>query len=314
MATSAGNSGRPIVGVIAGPTAGGKSALAIDLARRLDGVIINADASQLYADLRVVTARPSVADEALVPHRLYGVLAADDVASAARWAALARAEVDTVVASGRLPLLVGGAGLYLAALLDGLAAVPAIDPSVRALVRAMSVAERADALASADPAAHSRLDPGDSQRRARALEVVLATGKPLAAWQAAAPAGGIAGTHDIRALVVDRPRAELHARAARRFAAMLADGALAEVAALLDRRFDPDLPILRTLGVPELATVIRGEATLAAAEAAAVTATRQYIKRQQTWFRNQRPGWPRVTDADAAAALLAPFAATVPAV
>lgn len=314
MATSAGISGRPIVGVIAGPTASGKSALAIDLAGRLGGVIVNADASQLYTDLRIVTARPTVADEAAAPHRLYGVLAAEDVASAARWAAMARAEIDAVLAEGRLPLLVGGAGLYLAALLDGLAPVPAIDPAVRARVRAMDPAERAEALAAADPAAHARLEPGDSQRRARALEVVLSTGRRLAEWQAAPPAGGIAETHDIRALVVDRPRADLHARAATRFAAMVAGGALDEVAALLDRNLDPGLPILRTLGVAELAAAIRGDVSLAEAAAAAVAATRQYIKRQQTWFRNQRAGWPLASDTDAAVALFTPFAATVPAV
>ncbi len=257
------------------------------------GTIINADASQLYTDLRILSARPSPAEAAQVPHRLYGVLDGDDPASAARWAALARAEIAAAHAAGRLSILVGGAGLYLSALLDGIAPVPAIDPGVRAAVRAMATADAATALAAEDPRLAARLGPADRQRLLRGLEVIRATGVSLLDWQAERR-GGIAATHDIRAVVVAVPRPELHARAATRLGAMVADGALAEVAALVARRLPPDRPVLRALGVPEFAGVLAGAWPLADAQAAALAATRRYQKRQDTWLRNQVPDWPRV--------------------
>jgi tRNA dimethylallyltransferase len=279
-----------MVAVIAGPTASGKSALALALARDRRGTIINADASQLYADLRIITARPSPQEAAAVPHRLYGVLDGDHVASAAVWVDLARAAIAETLAEGRLPILVGGTGLYLRALIDGIAPVPAIPDDIRETVRALPPAVAAAALAREDPAMAARLKPGDRQRIARALEVTRATGRSLLAWQAE-PTGGIAASHDVRAMRIDLPRAELNARADRRLAAMAAAGALNEVAALLARRLSADRPVLRALGVPEFAAVLAGEMTLPEGIAAAALATRRYQKRQQTWGRNQTPDW-----------------------
>ncbi len=280
--------------VIAGPTASGKSALALALARARRGTIINADASQLYADLRIVSARPTPEEEAAAPHRLYGVLDGDDVASAAGWADMARAAIAETLAEGRLPILVGGTGLYLRVLIDGIAPVPEIPPEVRDAVRALAPADAIAALAREDPAMAARLKPGDRQRIARALEVVRATGRSLLAWQAE-PAGGIAATHDVRAMRVDLPRAELNGRAEVRLVAMVAAGALDEVAALLARRLPADRPVLHALGVPEFTAVLAGDMTLDEGIAAAALATRRYQKRQQTWGRNQTGDWPIAT-------------------
>ncbi len=279
--------------VIAGPTASGKSALAIDLARRIGGTIINGDASQLYADLRILTARPSAADEALVPHLLYGVLDGDAIASAASWAAMARAAITDVLAVGRVPIVVGGSGMYLTTLVDGIAPVPEIDAAVRAAVRALPTADAAAALAAEDPALAARLMPGDRQRILRGLEVVRATGRSLRDWQAVRE-GGLRGRHALDLRMVDCPRALLQARAATRLDAMVAAGAIDEVAALVARRLPADRPILRALGVAPLAAVLDGTMTIDAALAAATTATRQYQKRQLTWGRSQAGDWPRV--------------------
>lgn len=279
---------KPRVVVIAGPTATGKSAVALDLAARSNGTIINADASQLYADLRVLTARPSPDAEAAVPHRLYGVLDGADACDAARWAVLARATIADAVAAGRMPIVTGGSGLYLRALLVGLAEVPPIDAVTRAAVRALAPDIARAALAREDP--HAGVT--DPQRVARALEVVRATGRPLRAWQDTA-LPGLAATHDVHGLVVDRPRDELVARIDARLYAMLAAGAEAEVAALAARGLDPAAPVLRALGVVPLLALARGEITRAAAIAQIATATRQYAKRQATWFRNQTPDWSR---------------------
>jgi len=280
------------VTVLTGPTAGGKSALALALARRVGGVIINADASQLYECLRVLTARPGAADESMVPHRLYGVLAGDDVCSAARWAELAKAEIAAARAAGLHPILVGGTGLYLAALVQGLAPVPVIDADVRAAVRALPTDAARAALEREDPASAARLMPADRQRTARALEVVRSTGQPLAHWQQQR-SGGI-GEAAVQGLVVDRPRAELHARAETRLRAMLADGALDEVARLLALRLSADAPVMKALAVPQLAAHLAGTCTLAEAMAQALFATRQYQKRQSTWARGQVPDWHRI--------------------
>lgn len=277
------------VTVLTGPTAGGKSALALALAQRVNGVIINADASQMYDCLRVVTARPSAAEEAAVPHRLYGVLAGADACSAARWAELAKAEIAAARAAGRQPILVGGTGLYLAALVHGLAPVPPIDPAVRADVRALATDAARAALMREDPAAAARLMPADRQRTLRALEVVRSTGRPLADWQQQRT-GGI-GAAAVQGLVVDRPRAELHARAETRLRVMLAEGALAEVAALLALQLPADAPVMKALAVPQLAAHLAGQCSLAAALQQALFATRQYQKRQATWARGQWPGW-----------------------
>ncbi len=275
--------------VLTGPTAGGKSALALTLAARMNGVVINADASQMYRDLAIVTARPSPADTAAVPHRLYGVLAGDDVCNAARWADLAKAEIAAARAAGLHPIIVGGTGLYLAALVHGLAPVPAIDEAVRAEVRVLATAAARAALEREDPAAAARLMPADRQRTLRALEVVRSTGQTLAAWQQQRE-GGL-GPAAVQGLVVDRPRAELHARAQSRLAAMLAAGALAEVSALLALGLPAGAPVMKALAVPQLAAHLAGACSLDAALAEALAATRQYQKRQQTWSRNQLADW-----------------------
>ena len=279
----------PRLALIAGPTASGKSALAIELAERIGGVVINADASQVYRDLRVLSARPSPADEARVPHRLFGHVDGADTCSAARWAAAAAAEVGRAHAAGLVPVLVGGTGLYLRTLFDGIAPVPDIDPDVRAAVRALPVAAAHAALAREDPAAAARLNPRDTTRVARALEVVRATGRPLAAWQAER-VGGIGATLAVRATVLLPDRETLMARCDARLADMFDGGAVAEVAALLARDDVPrDAPVRRAIGVPEIAAMLAGTLTRDAALAAARLATRRYAKRQYTWFRNQLP-------------------------
>lgn len=281
--------------LIAGPTASGKSALAVALAERTGGTVINADSAQVYRDLRVVTARPSQEEEARAPHRLFGhVDGADTGYSAARWAAEARDAIAEAMTEGRLPILVGGTGLYLRTLIDGIAPVPAIDPPIRAAVRALPVAEAHAALSAEDPAAARRLAPADAARVARALEVVRSTGRPLAAWQAE-PVGGIGGAIDLSAFILLPERAVLGARCDARLAAMFDGGAVEEVAALLARPDLPaDAPIRRAIGVPEIAAMLAGETTRAAALEAAQTATRRYAKRQYTWFRHQPPpAWMR---------------------
>lgn len=286
----------PSLALIAGPTASGKSALAIDLAERIDGVVVNADASQVYRDLRILSARPSPADEARVPHRLFGHVDGADSCSAARWAAEARAVIGEAHAAGRVPVLVGGTGLYLRTLIDGIAPVPAIDPAIRDAVRALPVAQAHAALAVEDPAAAARLAPADTTRVARALEVVRSTGRPLAAWHAQRE-GGIGGAVDLRALVLLPDREELMRRCDVRLAAMFGDGAVEEVAALIARADVPaDAPVRRAIGVPEIAAMLGGTLSRDEALARAQRATRRYAKRQYTWFRHQPPmDWQRST-------------------
>lgn len=287
---------RPPLVVIAGPTASGKSALALDLAAAKNGVVINADSAQVYRDLRVITARPSPKEEARAPHRLFGhVDGADAGYSAARWAEEARAEVGAAHVAGRLPILVGGTGLYLRTLLDGIAPVPPIDPTIRAEVRAMSVAEAHAALCDADPAAAARLAPADTARIARALEVVRSTGRPLTHWQAHRE-GGIANAVDLRPALLLPDRDALAARIDARLVSMFADGAVEEVRGLLAR---PDLPaaapIRRAIGVPPIAAMLAGRLSREDALSQAQLDTRRYAKRQYTWFRHQPPpDWPRI--------------------
>jgi tRNA dimethylallyltransferase len=290
--------GLPRVALIAGPTASGKSALALTLAEKHRGTIINADSMQVYADLRILTARPTIAEEARVPHRLFGYVDGAEACSAARWAADARAAITEAHAEGRLPILVGGTGLYLRTLIDGIAPVPEIAPAIRSAVRALPVADAHAALAAADPAAAARLAPGDTSRIARALEVVRSTGRPLAEWQACRE-GGIDGTVHLAALILLPDRDWLADRIDRRFATMLAT-AQDEVRALLARRDIPaDAPVRRAIGVAELARHLAGEITHDAAMDAGSLATRQYAKRQSTWFRRQPPGgWERTTETD----------------
>jgi len=294
--------------LIAGPTASGKSAAALDLAERVNGTILNADSAQVYRDLRVLTARPDAADEARVPHRLFGhVDAADTGYSAARWAAEARGVLAELWAQGRVPILVGGTGLYLRTLIDGIAPVPPIDPAVRAAVRAMPVADAHAALAREDAAAAARLHPNDTTRVARALEVVRSTARPLAEWQARRE-GGIGDAVRLAAIVLLPPRERLATAIDARAAAMLDGDAPGEVARLLARPDLPvDAPIRRAIGVAPIAAWLGGTSTREAALADLRLQTRRYAKRQATWFRHQAADWLAVEER----CLLASSAATL---
>jgi len=275
--------------IVAGPTASGKSALALAIAAAFGGTIINADSMQVYRDLRVLTARPDDDALALVRHRLDGILDGSELCSAARWADLAHGEIAAAQAEGRLPIVVGGTGLYLRTLLNGIAAVPEIPEEVRETARARhreigGVAFR-DELARLDPAAAEKLPPGDSQRLVRAYEVVAATGRTLGDWQRAGAEG--VPRYDSRQFVILPPRDALYAACDGRLEAMIAAGALDEVRALLARGLSPDLPIMKAVGVPELAAFLAGTLDFPSAIGAAQQATRRYAKRQYTWFRHQ---------------------------
>jgi len=257
-------------------------------------VVINADSAQVYADLAVLSARPDAAEMDGVPHRLFGAWDGAIACSAADWATAAKAEIARAHAAGALPILVGGTGLYIRTLLDGIAPVPPIDPAVRAAVRAMPVAQAWQALCDEDPDRAARLGQADTVRIARALEVVRSTGRPLAAWQADR-AGGIGDSVALSACVLMPDRAWLYARCDRRFAAMWHGGAIDEVRALLARHLDPDLPVMRAIGVREVTAYLAGDLSTEAAIAAGQQATRNYAKRQYTWLRHQTPpAWPRL--------------------
>ncbi|QNA84150.1 tRNA (adenosine(37)-N6)-dimethylallyltransferase MiaA [Sphingomonas sp. So64.6b] len=285
--------------LIAGPTASGKSALAMMLAERHDGVVINADSAQVYADLRILSARPTVEEEARVEHRLFGYVDGAESSSAAHWAADARHVIAETHAAGRLPVLVGGTGLHIRTLLDGIAPVPPIDPAIREAIRALPVAQAYRLLAEADPDAARRLAPADTTRVARALEVVRSTGRPLADWQRD-KTGGIGGAVRLTATILLPNREWLLDRCDTRLAWMFDHGAIAEVEALLARPDIPPLaPVRRAIGVPEIAALLTGEIDRDEALARARLATRQYAKRQFTWFRNQPPAmWPRLLETD----------------
>jgi tRNA dimethylallyltransferase len=287
----------PLV-LIAGPTASGKSSLAIALAGRIGGTILNADSAQVYRDLRVLSARPSAADEARVPHRLFGHVDGADRYSAAEWAAAAAAEIDTVHGQGRVPILVGGSGLYLRTLLDGIAPIPEIDPQLRAAVRALPVADAHAALGREDARSAARLRPTDTTRVARALEVVRATGRSIEDWRSER-VGGIAGHVALRAALLLPDRDWLYARCDARFAAMLREGAIEEVAHLLERELSDDQPVMRAIGVREIRMALRGETSWEEAARVGMQATRRYAKRQFTWLAHQTPGaWSHVNNAE----------------
>ena len=287
---------RPPLAVIAGPTASGKSALALEWARATGGAIVNCDASQLYRGLDILSAAPTPAERAAADHRLYAVRDPTEPCSAAQYAALARAEIAAIHASGRPAVLVGGTGLYLRTLLDGIAPIPPIDPAVRAEIRGAPVANNRARLELLDPDAAERLGPRDTARIARALEVVRSTGRTLADWQRDS-CGGIGDKVALRPLVLLPPRDWLYRRCDERFAAMLDGGAAAEVEALIERKLDPDLPAMRAIGVREVADWIEGRTSRDEALAGGRQATRRYAKRQYTWFAHQPPpGWPRFTE------------------
>jgi tRNA dimethylallyltransferase len=283
----------PPLALIAGPTASGKSDIAVQLALALrqggyEAVVINADSAQVYADLAVLSARPSVEEMQGVPHRLFGEWDGAQACSAADWAAKARAVIGEVHAAGAVPIMAGGTGLYLRTLLDGIAPVPEIVPAVREEVRALPVAAAYAALQVEDQPRAAALSPNDAARITRALEVVRSTGRALADWQAD-KVGGIGGEVTLHPLVLLPPRDWLYERCDRRFAAMLDQGAVEEVQSLLARKLDPALPVMRAIGVPEIAAFLAGEITLDEAKARGAQATRNYAKRQYTWFRRQPP-------------------------
>lgn len=279
---------RPTVALIAGPTASGKTALALDLADKRDVTIINADSAQVYAELPVLSAQPTPAELATVPHRLFGYRNGVTGCSAADWAADARAEIAAAHMAGRLPLLVGGTGLYLRTLFEGIAPVPDIDPGVRAGVRALDAGAAHAALCREDPQMAEQLRPTDRSRCQRALEVVRSTGRSLTDWQRER-VGGIGDRVDVRGVVLLPPREWLYARCDARFAAMIDSGAVAEVEQLLAGSLPADAPVLRAIGVREIAHWLNGACGRDEAVAAGQLATRRYAKRQCTWFRNQSP-------------------------
>jgi tRNA dimethylallyltransferase len=289
--------------LIAGPTASGKSALALELAQKTGGVIINADSMQVYRDLRVITARPRPEEEAKVPHRLYGHVDAAVNFSAGHWVADAAAAVAEVRAQNRLPIFVGGSGLYFKALTRGLSAVPPIPPAIREGVRARLARDGAEALhaelTQRDPYTAERLKPRDRTRIARALEVIEATKRSLTDWhREGLPPLLPSGEFSALFLAPDRDR--LYASIDARFDAMLKGGALEEVAALAARHLDPLLPAMKAHGVPALIRHLRGEITFAEAAEMGRVNTRHYAKRQFTWFRHQLPEFEWVKPEQAA--------------
>lgn len=285
---------RPDAVLIAGPTASGKSALAIELARRLNGVVINVDSMQVYRDLRIITARPTVEEEQQVPHRLYGHVDAAENHSVGRWFADAQRVLADVRGAGRVPILVGGTGLYFKALTTGLAAIPPIDPEIRARLRMRLDEKGVEALHAElqrnDPESAGRIMLRDRSRILRALEVAEATGRTMSDWHREGMPPAIASHRAIKIFLTPE-REELKRRIARRFDLMLEAGALDEVRALDARNLPDHLPAMKAHGVPWLRRHLRGEISLAEAAKGGIMDTRRYAKRQVTWFRNQMPDW-----------------------
>ena len=293
----------PPLALIAGPTASGKSDVAVKLAlahrkRGTEAVVINADSAQVYRDLAVLSARPSEEDMGGIEHRLFGTWDAAQPCSAADWAKAARAEIEECHARRVLPILVGGTGLYMRTLLDGIAPIPPISADVREAVRAMPVDDAYAALTREDPQRAAMLAPADSTRIARALEVVRSTGKPLGHWQQHRT-GGIGDSVSLFPAILLPDRDALYQRCDQRFSRMLEHGAIEEVQTLLSRNLDPTLPAMRAIGVPEIAGYLNNQWSLEDARERAAQATRNYAKRQFTWFRRQPPDqWPRVVYGD----------------
>ncbi|MEC8269017.1 MAG: tRNA (adenosine(37)-N6)-dimethylallyltransferase MiaA [Pseudomonadota bacterium] len=274
--------------MICGPTAAGKSGLALALAERYGGVVINADSMQLYADLRVLTARPDVSEEARVPHRLYGVLDGAERASVASWLTMATREIETARVAGRLPILTGGTGLYFHAAMKGLAPVPDVPPDIHAECIAEYAERGGEAfrrdLLELDPVLGSQLHDGDSQRLVRAMGVVRASGRALSAWQADPHEGAIAG-RPVRVAMMP-PREELYEKINTRFSAMMEGGARSEVSTLAARGLAPSLPVMKAIGVREIMALQAGDIDEARAVELASRDSRRYAKRQMTWIRN----------------------------
>jgi len=277
---------RPVL-IAAGPTASGKSARALEIAQKYNGVIINADAMQCYRELRILTARPSDHDLALAPHTLYGSFSAFEPPNAASWREQALIEIETALLNDQIPILCGGSGMYLHALINGIAPIPAPDPVARETARALLLqhgpAMLHKILAENDPKTALKLRPSDGQRIARAHEIWLSTGRPLSEWQ---EIPGTPAPYRFAAICLDPPREQLRAAIGHRFTGMIAEGAVREVQALLALNFPEATPILRAHGVPELKAYLSSNISLAQACADAVKVTSQYTKRQATWFRH----------------------------
>lgn len=284
---------KPKVALIAGPTASGKTALALHLAKSHNIMIINADSAQVYSDLPKLSAQPTAEEQASVPHRLFGYLDGQTACSAARWADDAKGAIVEAREAGLLPVLVGGTGLYLRTLIDGIAPIPEIDANIRSEIRSLPVETAYARLHSADKSMAEALAPTDSSRIARALEVIESTGRSIADWRRD-KAGGIGSEVDLLPLILLPPRDWLYARSDRRFDAMIDDGAVDEVEALLGRDLPGNAPVMRAIGVPEISAMLSGEISREEAVTRGKIATRQYAKRQFTWFRNQSPAtWSR---------------------
>ncbi len=285
--------GRKKLALIAGPTASGKTALALHLAKSHNIVIINADSAQVYSDLPVLSAQPTPEEQASVAHRLFGYLDGAVACSAARWAADAKMAIAQAHAAGSLPVLVGGTGLYLRTLLDGIAPIPEVNAKIRAEIRALPVAESYKRLQAVDAVMAAQLGSTDSSRIARALEVIESTGRSIIEWRKE-KSGGIADAVELHPLILLPPRDWLYARCDARFDNMLESGAVGEVEALLTRDLPAEAPIMRAIGVPEITAMLAGKMDREDMVIRGKIATRQYAKRQFTWFRNQSPGvWPR---------------------
>ncbi len=279
--------------LIAGPTASGKSTIALHLAEALDGIVINADAMQVYRDLRIVTARPTPSQEAQVPHRLYGVLDAEEPCSAGRWLDLVKPVLSNALRDNKLPIIVGGTGLYLKALTEGLAPIPPIPDSIREQARTLYDKLGRDAfwreLKEMDPEGAAKLPPTDRQRLIRAFEVAKATDMPLGEWHQL-PARPIITGKSLR-FVLRPERTALYARCDERFDRMVTSGAVDEVKALIARNLSHALPVMKALGVQELAAYLAGEISLEKAASQVKTATRRYAKRQMAWLKTQMIAW-----------------------
>ena len=289
----------PPLALIAGPTASGKTDCAVRLAQAIErtgrrAAVINADSAQVYADLAVLSARPTEGEMGGIEHLLFGTWDGAQACSAPDWAAAAKREIDRLHGEGAVPIVCGGTGLYLQVLLEGIADIPEIDPAIRAEVRALEVADAYALLEREDLASAARLRAGDAQRVARALEVVRSTGVPLGEWQQR-KTGGIGDRIALHPLVLLPEREWLYERCDRRFAWMLDHGAIEEVEKLLARDLDPDLPVMRAIGVREIAAMLADELSREEAIAAGQQATRRYAKRQYTWLRNQpSKEWNRI--------------------
>lgn len=293
--------------LIAGPTASGKSALALEVAARSNGIIINADSMQVYRDLRVITARPTDEEMNRAPHRLYGHIGAEEIYSAGRWLREAEQEIASARTAGKTPVVIGGTGLYFSALLQGLSAVPEVPAEVRQQVRDLGDTKDNEALhgmlASRDPRTAAEVRVPDRQRILRALEVVEATGRGLADWREE-PGVPVLNSGDYQAIFLEADREALGQRIDARFDKMLDEGALEEVKRLENRKLDPRMPAMKAHGVPWLIKYLNGEMKLEEAAAQGKRDTRQYSKRQETWFRNQLPEFRWVKPEAALEALL----------